>query len=166
MGPRLCSDTLKKMRTSCFTTGLGQSKGCCNRPASCQQHTRPQCAPSRQRLVCSPLSKTYVARPPLRAGPGQRPGGVHTWGGRWSAIDMLCEALFVNFFDFFVYRLPCAKIVERPSRGLRRPPGAFRRLSETFSRKMKKTIFSSFSMKVQHEIVFYHGRGKFLNNFI
>ena len=38
--------------------------------------------------------------------------------------------------------------------------------SEFFSRKIKNFNFSSFFIKVQRKIVFCHGRGKFLDNFI
>ena len=45
-----------------------------------------------------------------------------TWGGRWSAIDVLCEALFGKLFHDFERRSPCAKT----------RPGTFRILSEAF----------------------------------
>ena len=73
----------------------------------------------------------------------------------------------VNFFVFFrATALRDRKNLSRPSEGLRRPPGAFRSLPKTFPRKIKFYNFPSFFMKVQHKIVFRHGRGKFLNNFI
>ena len=73
----------------------------------------------------------------------------------------LCE-----LFGFFYAGSHAQKVVKRPSGGLRRPPGAFRMLSEAFSRKIKISIFSSFFMKVQHKIFVCHGRSKFVNNFI
>ena len=92
---------------------------------------------------------------------------VHGLGAVDGAPSTCCaKHSSVNFFDFSSAASHARKILESPSEGLRRPPGASRRLSEDFSRKMKIFNFSSFFMKVQYELVFCHGRGKFLNNFI
>ena len=86
-----------------------------------------------------------------------------TWGGRWGAIDVFCEALFRELFRTFERRVPRAE----NSRGAsRRPPETSWSLLEPFADFFDKNKKSAFFMKVQHQIVFCYGRGKILNNFI
>ena len=72
-----------------------------------------------------------------------------TWGGRWSAIDVLCEALFVNFFghsevDSFK-RQKFVRIRAECSRGFWGPPKVFLRL---FRENWKFPKLSHFSSKI------------------
>ena len=79
---------------------------------------------------------------------------VHgTWGGRWSAIDVLCEALFGELVRVFKGSISKR---EKSSTGLRKP----------FLRVFRFCLMSHLFMKVQRKIFVGHGRGKFLQNFI
>ena len=70
-----------------------------------------------------------------------------TWGGRWSAINVLCEALFGQLFRILraphFMRRKFSKVLFKAFEAT----GAFRRLPKTFSRRMKIFHFSSFFMK-------------------
>ena len=75
---------------------------------------------------------------------------------------MLCEALFGERFHISEHRVPCTK--DHPG-AVGRPSGASRDLIELFCNffdKMKFLNFSSFFMKVQHEIFFDKGEANFL----
>ena len=68
-----------------------------------------------------------------------------TWGGRWSAIDSLCEALFVNFFPPRSISIPEAQMTPA---ALRSSASASLHFFELFSIILRKTAnfhFPAFS---------------------
>ena len=84
-----------------------------------------------------------------------------TRSGRWSAIDVLCEALFVNvFFKFSLLHSKRKKNIERPSGALQRPSWSLPEPPGGFFEEKKKCVFHHSFMKTQHKIFVCQGRGE------
>ena len=83
-------------------------------------------------------------------------------GGRWGAIDVLCEALFGELFRIsrapHFMRRKFSKALPEPFGGLLEPSRAFQR----GFREKYFFISLSFFMKVQQQIFFVMGEAKFL----